>query len=151
MAKWLSFLEDYKKIEKPIFNVIVSEFFIQLVNATFMNILPLYMARMNYTEEQIALYITFRFIGVFVLAIPIGKFIKGRKLYPFFYLSAIGVPIFGLAIIAAIYFKLQILIYVSLTLWGASFTFMQIPVSPFILRNTAKHNQTAAIALSYRV
>ena len=149
MNKWLSFLEDYKKIEKPIFNVIVSEFFIQLVNATFMNILPLYMARMNYDEEQIALFITFRFIGVFFLALPIGKFIKGRKLYPFFYLSAIGVPIFGFAIIAAIYFKLHVLIYVSLILWGASFTFMQIPVAPFILRNTAKHNQTAAIALSY--
>lgn len=149
MNKWLSFLEDYKKIEKPIFNVIVSEFFIQMVNATFMNILPLYMARMNYSEEEIALYITFRFIGVFFLALPIGKFIKGRKLYPFFYLSAIGVPVFGLATIAAIYFKLHVLIYVSLILWGASFTFMQIPVGPFILRNTHKHNQTAAIALSY--
>jgi MFS family permease len=149
MSKFFSFIADYKKIEKPIFNVIVSEFFIQMVNATFMNILPLYMARMNYDEEQIALFITFRFIGVFFLALPIGKFIKGRKLYPFFYLSAIGVPLFGLAIIASIYFKLHVLIYVSLILWGASFTFMQIPVAPFILRNTAKHNQTAAIALSY--
>lgn len=114
-----------------------------------MNILPLYMARMNYDEEQIALFITFRFIGVFFLALPIGRFIKGRRLYPFFYLSAIGVPLFGLAIVASIYFKLHVMIYVSLILWGASFTFMQIPVAPFILRNTAKHNQTAAIALSY--
>ncbi len=129
--------------------VIISEFFIQMVNATFMNILPLYMARMNYDEEQIALFITFRFIGVFVLALPIGHFIKGKKLYNFFYLSAIGVPIFGLAIIASIYFKLHALIYISLLFWGASFTFMQIPVAPFILRNTAKHNQTAALALSY--
>jgi MFS family permease len=149
MAKLLSFLDDYKKIERPILRVIISEFFIQMVNATFMNILPLYMARMHYDEEQIALFITFRFIGVFFLALPIGKFIKGRKLYPFFYLSAIGVPVFGLATIACIYLKLHFLIYVSLVLWGASFTFMQIPVAPFILRNTAKNNQTAAIALSY--
>lgn len=129
--------------------VIISEFFIQMVNATFMNILPLYMAKMNYDEEQIALFITFRFIGVFVLALPIGHFIKGKKLYNFFYLSAIGVPLFGLAIIASIYFKLHLLIYITLLLWGASFTFMQIPVAPFILRNTAKTNQTAALALSY--
>lgn len=149
MPKFFSFIDDYRKIEKPILKVIMSEFFIQMVNATFMNILPLYMARMNYNEEQIALYITFRFIGVFVLALPIGKFIKGRKLYPFFYLSAIGVPVFGLAIVASIYFQLHTLIYITLLLWGASFTFMQIPVSPFLLRNTAKHNQTAAISLSY--
>src|SRR6185295_7084022 len=32
---------------------------------------------------------------------------------------------------------------------GASFTFMQIPIFPFILRNAKKTNQTAAISLSY--
>lgn len=149
MPKFFSFINDYRKIEKNILNVIISEFFIQMVNATFMNILPLYMARMNYTEEQIALYITFRFIGVFVLALPIGKFIKGRKLYPFFYLANIGVPIFGLCTVGSIYYHSPPLIYASLLLWGASFTFMQIPVSPFLLRNTAKQNQTAAISLSY--
>ncbi len=129
--------------------VIISEYFIQMVNATFMNILPLYMAKMNYDEEQIALFITFRFIGVFVLALPIGHFIKGKKLYNFFYLSAIGVPLFGLAIIASIYFKLHLLIYITLLLWGASFTYKKIPMAPLILRNTAKTNQTAALALSY--
>jgi len=36
-----------------------------------------------------------------------------------------------------------------LLLWGSSFTFMQIPISPFILRNSAKQNHTPAIALSY--
>jgi MFS family permease len=149
MAKLFSFINDYRKIEKPILNVIISEFFIQMVNATFMNILPLYMARMDYTEEQIALYITFRFIGVFALALPIGKFIKGRKLYPFFYISNIGVPVFGLCTIASIYYHAPFWIYTSLLLWGASFTFMQIPVSPFLLRNTDKHVQTAAISLSY--
>src|SRR6185369_10470451 len=30
-----------------------------------------------------------------------------------------------------------------------SFTFMQIPIFPFILRNSIKTNQTAAISLSY--
>ncbi|MDZ4665941.1 MAG: MFS transporter [Bacteroidota bacterium] len=149
MSKWFSFIDDYRNIEKPIFNVIISEFFIQMVNATFMLVLPLYMSRMNYTNEQIALFLTFRFIGVFLLALPIGKFIKGKKLYPFFYISAIGVPLFGLASVAAIHFKIDALIYITLFLWGSMFTFMQIPVSPFILRNSTKANHTPAIALSY--
>ncbi len=149
MSRFFSFLNDYKKIEKPILNVIISEFFIQLINATFMNILPLYMARMGYKEEEIALFITFRFMGVFILALPIGRFIRGKKLYPLFVMSAIGVPLFGLGIVLAIYFKVVLLTYVCLLLWGASFTFMQIPVSPFILRNSDKLNHTAAISLSY--
>lgn len=145
----LSFVHDYIKLEKQVLSVIVSEFFIQLVNATFMNILPLYMTREGFSDEEIALYITFRFLGVFVLALPFGKLIKGKRLAPFFFLSNFFVPLFGLIIVFAIALKIKWLIFVSLLLWGASFTFMQIPVAPFILRNSAKHNHTAGISLSY--
>jgi MFS family permease len=144
-----TFLNDYKKLETQVLNVVYAEFFIQLVNATFMNILPLYMTREGFSDEDIALYITFRFLGVFILALPFGKLIKGKRLAPFFYLSSIFVPLFGLVIVFAIALKLKWLILLSLLLWGASFTFMQIPVAPFILRNSSKENQTAGIAISY--
>ncbi len=144
-----SFLKDFKNIEKQVLNVVIAEFFIQLVNATFMNILPLYMSREGYSNEEIALYITFRFLGVFILAVPFGFFIKGKKLAKFFYISSFCVPFFGLAIVFAIGLKIKWLIITTLLLWGASFTFMQIPISPFILRNSAKSNHTAGIALSY--
>ena len=149
MANFFSFIDDYRKLERPVVNVIISEFFIQLVNATFMNILPLYMTRKGFSDEDIALFITFRFLGVFILALPLGKFIRGKKLLFFFYLSNFCVPFFGIAIVLSIALKLKALTLISLLLWGASFTFMQIPVSPFILRNSAKTNHTAAISLSY--
>src|SRR3982751_6123450 len=117
MARPLSFIKDYKYIERPVKNVIASEFFIQTVNATFMNILPLYMTRKGFTDHEIALFITFRFIGVFLLAIPLGKFIKGRKLMPLFFLSNACVPFFGIAIILCIAFHLKYLTLVSLILW----------------------------------
>jgi len=149
MANIFSFIYEYKKIEKPVMNVIIAEFFIQMVNATFMNILPLYMTRKEFSDEDIALFITFRFLGVFILALPLGKFIRGKNLLSFFRISNFCVPFFGLAIVLSITFQLKYLTLVSLLLWGASFTFMQIPISPFILRNSAKHNHTAAISLSY--
>lgn len=149
MAKFFAFVDDYKRLEKPILNVIISEFFIQLVNATFMNILPLYMTRKGFSDEEIALFITFRFLGVFILALPLGNLIKGKRLMPLFYLSNICVPLFGIAIVLSIAFQLKYLTLISLLLWGASFTFMQIPVSPFILRNSKKENHTAGISLSY--
>jgi hypothetical protein len=144
-----AFIKDYSKLKPAIINVIVSEFFIQLVNATFMNILPLYMSRKGFSDEEIALFITFRFLGVFILAVPIGNFLKGRVMKPFFYLSTVLVPLFGLCIILCIYLKLTLLIYISLLLWGASFTFMQIPITPYILRNEDKAHHTSGIALSY--
>ncbi|MDF2452793.1 MAG: major facilitator superfamily permease [Bacteroidota bacterium] len=107
------------------------------------------MSRKGFSDEEIALFITFRFLGVFILAVPIGNFLKGRVMKPFFYISSILVPLFGLGIILCIHLKLTILIYVSLLLWGASFTFMQIPITPYILRNEDKAHHTSGIALSY--
>ena len=145
----LTFLQPYKTIEKQILLVIVAEFFIQLVNATFMNMLPLYLHHLHYSKQEIAGFISFRFLGVFLLALPLGMFIKGKKVKPFFYASCIGVPFFALCII---YFTEQnnpFMIYLSQLFWGASFTFIQIPILPFILRCASQKNQTASIALSY--
>lgn len=144
-----SIVNDYKRLDNSIKNAVASEFFIQMVNATFMNILPLYMTRQGFSDREIALFITFRFIGVFILALPLGNFIKGRKLVPLFYLSNFFVPFFGICIIVFISLQLKMLTLISLILWGASFTFMQIPIFPYILRNTPKPQHTAAIALSY--
>jgi predicted MFS family arabinose efflux permease len=145
----LNFLSPYKTIERQILFVIVAEFFIQLVNATFMNMLPLYLNNLHYSKQEIAGFISFRFLGVFLLALPLGIFIKGKKVKPFFYASCIGVPTFALFII---YFTEQAnvpMLYASQLLWGASFTFIQIPILPYILRLAAEKNQTASIALSY--
>ncbi len=144
-----AFLKDYKKLKPAIMNVIVAEFFIQLVNATFMLILPLYMVRKGFSKEQVALFVTVRYLGVFILALPIGNIIKGRVMKPFFYTSSLLIPLFGLCIVLSIYFKLTVLIYISLFLWGASFTLMQIPITPYILRNEHKEHHTSGIALSY--
>lgn len=148
-SRVFGFIYDYKGVERAVKNVIASEFFIQMVNATFMNILPLYMTRKGYSDEEIALFIAFRFLGVFVLALPLGRFIRGRRVMPLFLLSNICIPLLGIAIVLSIALQLRYLTLISLLLWGASFTFMQIPISPYILRNSAKYNHTAAISLSY--
>lgn len=144
-----SFLKEYRKLKPSTINIIIAEFFVQLVNSSFMLLLPLYMDREGYTEAQIALFITFRFLGVFILAIPIGKILKGKKMKPFFYAATLLIPFFSLCIIICIQYKINYLIYTSLLLWGASFTFMQIPITPFILRNENNEQHTSGIALSY--
>src|ERR1041385_4070069 len=116
----------YKQIERPVLLVILAEFFIQLVNATFMNLQPLYMKSVGFADNEIGDIISWRFLGVLVLALPLGLFIKGMKVKPFFYLSAIGVPFFALLIILSIQFHFSHLLIFSQLMWGASFTFMQI-------------------------
>jgi MFS family permease len=143
------FIREYAKIETPIKLVIAAEFFIQLVNATFLNLQPLYMKSEGYNDAAIADFISWRFGAVFLLAFPLGLFIRGRKVRNWFYLSAIGVPVFALLIIYATHAHHDNMLRVVQGFWGMAFTFMQIPVLPFILRNTSKETQTLAISLSF--
>ncbi len=142
-------LSIYRNIQRPIILVIIAEFFIQLVNATFMNLQPLYMKAEGYADAEIADFISWRFAGVLLLALPLGLIIKGKKVRPLFYFSAVGVPLFALAILWAVHEKQHAWLIVAQLFWGASFTFMQIPILPFILRNAKPETHTASISLSY--
>ena len=142
-------IRDYRKVEKPIFYLVTAEFFIQLINASFMAIQPLYMKAQGFLDGLTAGYISLRFLGVLLLALPLGLLIKKRKLKPLFYISAFAVPTFALLIIYAIKFHIPWLINLSQFLWGASFTFIQISSLPFILRNARKDTHTEGIALGY--
>lgn len=143
------FLREYRNVPRHILYVIIAEFFIQLVNATFLNIQTLYMVKEGFRDDVIAGYISYRYLGVLLLAIPLGLYIRGKKIKPFFYLSAILVPLLALVIIYAIHAHIVWLMISSQFLWGASFTFMQIPVIPYILRNSKPEAHTSGIALSY--
>lgn len=107
------------------------------------------MQKEGYPDHVSAGYVSFRFLGVLVLAFPLGLIIKGRDLKPFFMTSAVAVPITAIALIIAIEYKISWLLYLSQISWGVSFLLMQIPVIPYILRNCDPQYQSEAIALSY--
>lgn len=142
---------DYANVPRVILLVILAEFFIQFVNASFMNLQPLYMKAEGYHDADIADVISWRFAGVLLLALPLGIWIKGKPVRSLFYASAIGVPLFGLLIIYFTHLGTHFhgALIVAQFCWGASFTFMQIPILPYILRNCPPEHQTSAIALSY--
>lgn len=145
----LFFLRDYKKIERHILFAITVEFLVQLINASFMAILPLYMMHDGYTDGDYAQFTSYRFLGVLTLALFVGLYIKKRNIKNLFYIAAIGVPLCALSILLSINFHIRWLIFVSHLCWGACFTFIQIPILPYILRNAKKETHTAAISLSY--
>jgi Major Facilitator Superfamily len=145
----LKFLNTYKKLPRFILILIFVEFCIQLVNATFLNLQSIYMTRVGFTEAEVGGFVSYRYLGVFLLDIPIGL-AQGKKAAKFFfYLSALFVPIFAICILFAIHERSHFYTSVFQFLWGASFTFIQIPVLPFILRRVGPNAQTAGIALHY--
>ena len=111
--------------------------------------LLVYMEKLGYADSVSAHYQKYRFLGVLALAIPIGIYIRGRKIIPLIYLSTILVPISALLIIYSVENHIIWMIYLSHLVWGAGFVFMQVGVMPYILRNASKETQTEAISLSH--
>lgn len=146
---WHKYFTDYGKIEKAVLNVIIAEFFIQLINVAFLSIQLIYMQKCGYSDYESAGYISFRFLGVLLLAVPMGMYLKGRNIKPLFIISCLVVPTASVLIIMATTYHWNQWLYFYQLLWGMGFTFIQIPVMPYILRNSLASNQTGAISLSY--
>lgn len=145
----ITVIRDYAKLDRSVINIIVVEFFVQMINVSFMSILPLYMQVEGYSDAEYANFTSYRYLGMLALAISLGMYIKGRKILPMFYIAAVGVPFFGLLILIGVHIHSTPLLMVSHLLWGTAYTFIQIPILPYILRNVPVHQHTTAITLNF--
>lgn len=145
----LSKIKDYTNLDRSMLNLVTVEFFIQLINVTFIAFLPLYMKAEHFSDAEYAHFTSYRYLGTLVLALFLGMYIKGRKIVPMFYIAAIGSSLFGLLILTGVHFHNNSLILIAHLLWGLAYTFIQIPILPFIMRNATAEQQTRVITLNF--
>jgi len=145
----IKILKSYARLEKHILLMIRAELFIQLIGAAFFLILNIYLAKEGFSDPEIANYISYRFLAVMVLAFPLGFYIKGKRLKPFFMIGSLGVPLVAIAMILAIRNQMFVFLPYLFVFWGVVFTCFQVSTLPYIMRNTSKENQSHAISLNY--
>ncbi len=145
----LKVIKEYGKLNRSIHNLLTVQFFVQLINVSFIAILPLYMKSEGYSDSQYAHFTSYRYFGILALALFLGMYIKGKKILPMIYVASVGIPFFALMILVAVQLHSNSLLILSHLLWGMTFTFCQIPILPYILRNVPKEHQTLAIALNF--
>ncbi|MCB0559857.1 MAG: hypothetical protein KDD09_12985 [Phaeodactylibacter sp.] len=80
---------------------------------------------------------------------PIGLFIKGRRLKPFFYAATIATPLLSHIIILAIDYQWKEVLYVAAMFWGLAYTCIQIAALPYILLNARQETHSEAISMSF--
>lgn len=145
----LSKLKEYTTLDKSIIHLTIVEFFVQLINVSFIAILPLYMKAEQFSDAQYAHFTSYRYLGMLALALFVGMYIKGRRILPLIYIAAAGVPLFALLIVIGVQIHSTALLLISHLLWGTAYTFIQIPILPYILRNAPKEQHTLAITLNF--
>lgn len=137
------------QLEEHILLMIKAEFFVQLIGAAFFLILNIYLAKQGFSDPEIANFISYRFLAVMLLAFPLGFYIKGKPLKPFFILGSLGVPSVAITLVLAIEYGFYLYLPTLFILWGVVFTLFQVSSLPYIMRNTSVTNQSHAISLNY--
>lgn len=139
----------YKIISRPVRNAIAVQFCIQAINSAMFLLLNYYMDREGFADYEIADVLSYRFLAVFWLAFPIGLFIKGRRLVPFFFVAACTVPVLShLMILAIDYHWVSMINYLAM-LWGVAYVCIQVTILPFIILNARPDHHSEAISLSF--
>lgn len=142
-------IKEYGKLNKSVHNLLTVSFFVQLINVSFIAILPIYMRFEGYSDAQYGHFTSYRYFGILALALFLGMYIKGRKIIPLLYIAAFGIPFLAVLILFAVQYHSDSLIILTHLLWGMTYTFIQIPILPYILRNVPKEHQTLAISLNF--
>ena len=140
---------NFKNMDRHIVLLILAECCLQLINAAFMMILLIYMQKEGYADYEAAYFTKFRFLSVLLFSIPIGYYIRGRKIKPLFYFACIVVPLSSLVLLYAVHVHYDTLIMLSQFIWGMGFVGLQIAAVPFILRNSSPGTMTEGISLSH--
>ncbi len=144
----LNILRSYRELPRNIHLLFLLEFSLSLIHVAFILILNIYLRKQGFTDPEIASFNSLRFIGALAFALPLGIYIRGKRLKPFFKLAAIIVPITSAMIIESIHFSIVPLIQLSFLCWGVGMMLMRVCSLPFIIRNTTADNSTEALSLS---
>ena len=124
------------------------EFSLSLIHVAFILILNIYLRKKGFSDPEIASFNSLRFVGALAFALPLGIFIRGKKLKPFFVLSSLAVPLTSIMIIESIKHSMIPLIQLAFLLWGIGMMVMRVCSLPFIIRNTTSQNSTESLSLS---
>lgn len=145
-----NYIDFYTKLDRHIVYLLIAEFFLQFINSSFFLLLNYYFDAIGLEDYQIADLVSYRFLAVMLFAFPLGFFIKGKKVKPFFLLATVMVPTFALIIIFSAQYHYYTLLKAAMVLWGVGFTFIQITALPFMLLNTSSDKHSESITAFFQ-
>ena len=144
----LKIIQSYFILPRNIHLLFLLEFFLSMIHVAFILILNIYLRKQGFSDPEIASFNSLRFVGALAFALPLGIYIRGRRLKPFFKIASLMVPLTSIMVIEAIHYSITPLIQLSFMLWGIGMMLMRVCSLPFIIRHTTNENSSEALSLS---
>ena len=142
-------IQRYFGIPKVIIHLMMLDLCIQLINAAFTILLNFDMLDHGFKDYEIASMVGNRYLTVMLCSVPLAIWAKGKHLKPFMLAGAISAPLVALLLIYAIHIHNSELIRVLMSLWGITFSLVQVLIMPYVLLNGSHEHETESIALFF--
>ncbi len=142
--------DRYRAIPRPIWRMIVVKFFVSMLNGAFLLIFNLFLRKLGFDDPTIGNFGSMLYLGILVVGLPCGLFLRGRRLKPVFMAGAILIPLFAIAMLLSL--RLEAPHWFSkllLLAWSGSFVLIDSFILPFIVRTVPKSSESEAIALNF--
>jgi hypothetical protein len=129
--------------------MVAAEFFLQLLSIGYFMLFNFVALGYGYEDHEIAQLISYRFMAVMVLALPLGFLIRGRRLLPLFRVAGLLVPLMSVLLLWSLPRQQHTLTALAMGGLGAAVAAVQVGFIPFIMRNEHLDHQPEAIALHF--
>lgn len=144
--------KNYKTLPLHILYLAAASFFIQLIDSSFFILLNYHLKSLNFSDTNIAQLTAFKFAAVMLLGFPLGLYIKGKKLLPFFKVATATAPLLAFSALLSLDFGAPLYVTNILVFcFGISSVLLTATTLPFIILNTPKKQHTSALALYYQL
>ena len=140
-------IKSYKDLPENIHLLFRLEFCLSLIHVAFILVLNIFLRKKGFSDPEIASFNSLRYLSALIFALPLGIYIRGKQLKPFFILASIIVPFTSTLIVESIHYGIIPLIKCSFLLWGLGIMLMRVCSLPFIIRNTEAENTSEALSL----
>lgn len=139
----------YLLLSKPVKLALGLEFFTQIINATFLLIFNNYLITEGYPDYQAGEIVSYRYLGILLIAFPLGLLLKNQKLAKYLLFASIVVPISSMGLMYSAHMKWSLGLNLFQGLWGIAYGIEQVTIIPYLLRNGDGHLKSETFALKF--
>lgn len=146
----MSLIDQYKKLERPIYYLIIAEFLLQCINATFLVLVNYYLIKLGYKDYEIAKFVSYRYISVLILGVPFGLLYKRIHLLPMIKIGALLFVVNAIAIILIAPLHSNLAMTILMFFFGVFLLMSHVVSLPFLLKITSKDNLSISLSLFFQ-
>ncbi|MEM7244502.1 MAG: MFS transporter [Acidobacteriota bacterium] len=144
-----SLLGRYRRLPRSVILLVTAELLTNLIVAAVMLVWNLHLRQLGHDDAFIARATSYRFIGVLLLAVPLGAWLRGRPLKPVLVTGALLVPASTFVMLHAAARGLDWLMFASFFVWGLGLMACHVAALPFIVRHVDEDHRAEALSLNF--